>query len=487
MKAFTKYFRLSMSVLVLSGLLCGCGVKAEESTLPDKYSLVEENRITPYKNQHQSGMCWAYSAAAAAESSLITSGFEEPTVDLSEGHIVYTVYPFEEDRDPASTTDGFFIVGEKKKNTLFPCYIGGMSSVASMKFALGEGLIYEEEAPFGTDAGELKKSVDNYLATRESGAFTEEKDPYLLTRMMLYEKDGEIKEGIMKYGAVCTRIIADQKGFSMDPDGNICYFYTQRDPAYRFSIRELPETNHVVTIAGWDDRYPAGNFTKKPGRNGAWLVKDSMAGSEKSGMEGYFWMSYEEFTAGTIGMEFTKRTDYGRVLSYDGIGPTDFIRTEGEAETVIANIFSPDADEALKAVGAFSGANGQELRIEVYRNPEKGSPDSGEKLCEKKTVIDHIGYEVIRLDEALSFASGDTFSIVAAYTNTEGTEMTAPVEGDASGLMKPNPMDTLYLASGEGESYAKCGGVWYDLSKPEAAKAFHKTGIINNASVKALM
>ena len=475
-----------MSILAMFGLLCGCNAKVEEGKLPEKYSLVEEERITPYKNQHQSGMCWAYSAAAAAESSLITSGFEKPMVDLSEGHIVYTVYPFEEDRNADSMADGFFITGDKKKNAMFPCYIGGMSSVAAMKFALGEGLIYEEEAPFGTDAGELKKSVDNYLALEEAGAFTEKTDPYLLTRMILFEKEEEIKEGIMKFGAVCTGIIADQKGFSMDPDGNICYFYTQRDPAYRFSIRELPETNHVVTIAGWNDRYPARNFAKKPGRNGAWLVKDSMAGSRESGMEGYFWMSYEEFTAGTIGMEFVKRADYGRVLAYDDIGPADFIRAEGEEETVIANVFSPDPDEALKAVGVFAGVKGQQVRIEVYRNPETGSPDSGEKLCEKEAMIGHIGYEVIRLDAAVSFASGETFSIVVTYANTEGVEMIAPVEGDASGLMKPNPLDTLYLTSGEGESYAKCGGVWYDLSKPETAKVFHKTGTINNASIKAL-
>ena len=63
-------------------------VTTEEAIeIPEKYSLADENKITPYKNQHQSGLCWAYTTTSIAESSLIVSGFEDTSVDLSEGYI----------------------------------------------------------------------------------------------------------------------------------------------------------------------------------------------------------------------------------------------------------------------------------------------------------------------------------------------------------------------------------------------------------------
>ena len=42
-------------------------VSEEEIFIPTSYNLLDEGKVTEYKNQHQSGMCWAYAAAAVAE------------------------------------------------------------------------------------------------------------------------------------------------------------------------------------------------------------------------------------------------------------------------------------------------------------------------------------------------------------------------------------------------------------------------------------
>lgn len=131
----------------------------------------------------------------------------------------------------------------------------------------------------------------------------------------------------------------------------------------------------------------------------------------------------------------------------------------------------------------------QRIDLVIYKNPEKDKPDSGEKVYEKSLVMDKgsdTGYTVTDLDEVTAVDSGDTFSIVLKYKNTEGSDLGAPVEGDSS-IMGTNAMGELYIASFEGESYALSGDTWYDLSKSETSSVFGKTGTINNACIKALM
>ncbi len=71
-------------------------------------------------------------------------------MDLSEGHICYSVYQFAEDRPADSQEDGVYVVGEKKKNKTIPYFVGGSSGLVVQQFALGAGPIYEQEAPINT-------------------------------------------------------------------------------------------------------------------------------------------------------------------------------------------------------------------------------------------------------------------------------------------------------------------------------------------------
>ena len=452
--------------------------ESEKITIPEKYSLIDENKVTEFKNQHQSGLCWAYAAIASAESSLIVSGLEDTSVDLSEGHVCYSVYPFEEDRPDGSMEDGIYITGDKSANETIPYYIGGSSFVAAGCFANGAGPIYEKDAPLETDAGDLKKSVEKIIQLEEEDKLSKYSSEYLLTKMNIYENDEDIKKAILTNGAVSTAIFVDTKGASQDKDGNVNYYLISRD-------KKDTQTNHVITIVGWDDNYSKDNFTNKPEHDGAWLIKDSLGNNNIPDYNGCWWMSYDEYQNGCMGMEFCKRSDYGQLLFYDAIGPFDYIKAEGD-DTTVANVFTADGSNEIKGVCIATKQQNQKVKISIYMNPEKDKPDSGENVLVMEQVIEYPGYEVVKLDQTLQVASGDSFSIVVDYTNADNTDEIVPVEGDADNLPKSS-LGEAYLVSGEGESYAKSGDTWYDLSKPESSAAFGKSGKINNVSIKVLM
>ena len=449
----------------------------EKIDIPEKYSLLDEGKVTEYKNQHQSGMCWAFTVASAAESSLIVSGFEDSSVDLSEGHICYSVYQFAEDRAEDSTEDGIYVFGDKKKNKTVPYYIGGSCAIVVQQFAIGAGPVYESEAPINTDAGQLEKSVDNIFQLESEGKLTKYMGNYLLTQSMIYESDEDIKRGLIKNGAACIAVYIDQKGGGKDSQGEMNYFLTDRNSPPK-------ETNHVVTVIGWDDNYSKENFKNTPANDGAWLIKDSIKGT------GYYWMSYDEYFEYREGneaqcMKFCKRDDYGQILSYDGIGPTTGIKADGEYTTV-SNVFKTDASNIIKGVGISTNVSQQKVNVSIYKNPEDGNPESGEKLYEKEYTIAYKGYEVVNIDEPVNVDSGEKFSVVVKYTNVDGIEEIAPVEGDGS-IYPKSALGEIYIVSSEGESFALAGDIWYDLSKQESSAVFNKTELLNNACIKVLM
>lgn len=58
------------------------------SSFPESLNWREERAVTSVKDQGSCGSCWAFAAAAGAESTLVLSGKESITVDLSEQYLV---------------------------------------------------------------------------------------------------------------------------------------------------------------------------------------------------------------------------------------------------------------------------------------------------------------------------------------------------------------------------------------------------------------
>lgn len=59
-------------------------------TLPAKFDLRDENRVTPIRSQNPWGTCWTFAAAAAMESSYLTNFDAKPEdVDFAEMQIIW--------------------------------------------------------------------------------------------------------------------------------------------------------------------------------------------------------------------------------------------------------------------------------------------------------------------------------------------------------------------------------------------------------------
>ena len=62
------------------------------------------------------------------------------------------------------------------------------------------------------------------------------------------------------------------------PDDTGTGEFTNYNEWCQYNDTDPYQANHVVTIVGWDDDYPASNFSGQAGApdgNGAWLVKNS--------------------------------------------------------------------------------------------------------------------------------------------------------------------------------------------------------------------
>lgn len=455
---------------------------ASVTDIPESYSLIDEGKVTDFKYKNQTAMCWLYATAAATESTLITQGYEDLGVDISEGHICYYIYPFAEDRAQSSTEDGIYVLGDKKTNKVIPYHAGGYPELIPRLYATGAGPAYEEVAPIIEGDAALLKCVDDMFKFEEEGKLTKYMGDYLLTEMNEYTEDDDIKKAIISNGAVVTSIVtpSDKKsgGFCKDSEDDGCLFFNDINTS-------TADTDHPVAIVGWDDNYSKDNFVQSPQSSGAWLIKDTSSNSTVRNNKGYYWMSYEELHDTNFGMLFSEREKYGDILSYDSIGPLDHIKAEGDYTTV-ANIFSAENDGGVKGVGISTAFPEQKINVSLYINPDKDIPDSGEKVFSADYLISKPGYQVIDIDQEISIAKGSPFSIVVQYENSSEHEGIAPVEGDTS-LMNLAPLGELYIISQEGESYAKEGDKWYDLSKEETSLVFNKEGLINNACIKALM
>ncbi len=84
-------------------------MSAEEKKDSLAFTVVKENKITPIKDQNQSGTCWAYSALGFLESELLRMGKGEH--DLCESFLVYHTYMDRADKAIRTHGDASFSQG----------------------------------------------------------------------------------------------------------------------------------------------------------------------------------------------------------------------------------------------------------------------------------------------------------------------------------------------------------------------------------------
>ncbi|MEE1219981.1 MAG: lectin like domain-containing protein [Ruminococcus sp.] len=473
------------------------------SILPQKYSLIEQGEVSLVKDQSPYGTCWAFSALASMESSLIKKGNATPNVDLSEKHLIYFSC-----NNPDNNSDKSLFGGadEKSSRGYSPFSIGSDSRSAATTLMRRYGAIDENIVPYEFDSSEIHIDdsfrtmgdiyLKNYIELPSTAIKTTDKSTGKITSQKLADEAefnnslNTIKSTIYNTGAVfCAYYCSDSMaGYQSDDKywnkaTNSYYF----DASYKTDSSDngFRSVDHGVTIVGWDDNYSKENFTITPPNNGAWIVKNSWGSNW--GNDGYFYLSYYDLSLDDIAsFEAENATysadgktihEYDNIYQYDGAGFGNAYMSLPTHECVGANFFTARNNETIKAISTYTMVENSTISYEVYTNPaSKTDPTTG-KLADSGTInCKYSGYYTIDLNTPVKLNKGDTYAVTIKiqYTNNDKTTYIVPFEycGGSSAIIEKTPgVTSMYLL-----------GKWTAI---ENDTVLNGGGVFGNALVKA--
>ncbi|MDR0415900.1 MAG: hypothetical protein LBH76_01015, partial [Propionibacteriaceae bacterium] len=234
------------------------------AALPDRYDLrtAHPTWVTPVRDQTPYGLCWAFTAVAAAESAIARHGAVSVATPLSVAHLVQ-----------AAERAGFET----------PLSSGGSSNIAAAVWSSYRGAQPEAAYPYAAIGQPIAAAALDASAFHFRGAWLLP-SPRDAAGVYRSNRVAEIKAAVADYGGVSVEFWWDAAYYAP----NAAAYY---DP----TISHLRgDRNHSVTIIGWDDAYPRTAFATPAPADGAFLAKNSWGAAW--GDSGYFWLSYYDYS-----------------------------------------------------------------------------------------------------------------------------------------------------------------------------------------------
>ena len=428
----------------------------EGAELPSSYSSVD---IGPsIRDQGSYGACWAFSAIAAVEYSLAKQGLATTDVDQAERQLAYFFYNRKGITDPLGNTTGDYTEAVEDSTPQSSSYLdNGGNGLYAMWHLLGWcGTTEESEAPYSTLLSDYLTYANDYDTFRAKydldSSLAYGSDSYHVQDVEITSGDDieGIKQMVYENGAV---------SMSYYESGSYCNNATNAYYCpYSF------DTNHAVTIVGWDDNYSVSNFkaSHRPSSDGAWLVRNSWGTYSRN--DGYFWLSYEDapFCNDNV-FSYTAASADNFDNNYQYDGSCSYAWSTEEEELSYANVYTAKANdggkELLSAVGFGTYSYNVDYSIQIYtdltdpEDPTSGTPRLTNPV---RGTLEMAGYHTIDLGEDIELESGETFAVVV--TPSAGTAMAVDTSYPTSWI--------VFVASSEaGQSF--CGSAetgWADES-----------------------
>lgn len=293
MKRFIKLFLLSL-IVVIAGFV-GTGVysvNADEisytpepnatATIPTSFDLRSKIDIG-VENQNPFGICYAFASLTSIETYLALTYGEY--YDFSEMHFAMSLYL--QDNYHSSVDDalndggnfGHFILYTQKDKSLvledempISDYVSLSSSTRNSRLASKFNSINNNFYPL-VKVNDTK-TFDKYVGNKSQYSSTE------LTNF----RNG-VKQHIMQYGSLTAGIYTS----------SLFSYSTKYLRVVDDSLISTPQlinknTNHLISIVGWDDNYNANGAWQN---SGAYLCLNSWG--KNFGNDGYFYVSYEDY------------------------------------------------------------------------------------------------------------------------------------------------------------------------------------------------
>lgn len=476
-----------------------------KATLSDNYSLqtvIPEN--VKIRDQMETNTCWAFASTAVLESNLAmldkSNGMPTKTYDFSEKHMIY-----------GSLRYAFLNNQKNPYGISTNVSDGGNFYMASMYLTNGSGAVAESDLPFENseekiDISQIKnKTVQTTL--KDTVIFNSPTDEAEKQELM-----NQMKQHITNYGGIYAGVHgADILSECYNNETGAIYCNSHN-------------SDHAVTIIGWDDNYSKDNFKEgnRPTSNGAWIIKNSWGDkiAEENVMElkqyiydtntsqcqeagwnsaseipngflisnlereygqgkikiegdmiiaelgnkGYMYLSYEDknvYDNLTAIEKASSKKDYYKLYQNDELGWSNGIEFN-KNHIYLANVFKRDSGEE-ELLNSVSISTMQEYDCKVYVNPN-GTSKAKSDLEE----VELKAGDSIRIKpgyRTIEFAEpvklqGDSFVVVVEMTTNES---------DSTVLIESNKVTGREEAIiNSGESFATAEGFttneWQDLA-----------------------
>jgi C1A family cysteine protease/Leucine-rich repeat (LRR) protein len=394
-------------------------VAAEDQTLPPRFDLREQGRLTPVGDQGQLGTCWDFASIGALESNLATS-LDPKADEFSEQNL--------------RNRHGFAKPGSE----------GGNASMALAYFARWSGPVPESFDPYTDDPSKTKSPAP------EPGTITVR----LLDADFIPDKNySAIKRELMRNGAIYSSIDVGEAASAAGEPGMEAYY---DEKTFAFYKPESLGANHSIAIVGWDDNFPKTKFKtvngKRPAKDGAFIVRNSWGADW--GDKGYFYVSYEDAMIGTENASFVAdaASRYNRIYQYDRHGQVEGIDVSGD-EALYAVRFTAKADEDLQAVGLF--INSENVECLVSTGPSRDKAAAAEPLAKAKPRWP--GYHTLSLGRSYPLSAGVDFWIVVRVRGENGT-LSIPIEKKEEGYISKIALaENACFAALDGKTFQDVG------------------------------
>jgi C1A family cysteine protease len=373
------------------------------------------SRITPVRDQGTSGLCWAFSAAALMETSLLQRYTDENknALDLSEEQLAY--FYFNRQDDPLHNTGDMQMVYQDSDEATAYRHASGSPIYLLQELSTGQGIAKEADVPFY-----LTRRVDSKgnVYYKESSAVPSKNKAYIsYAGLESYEtfdySVDKVKKEIMENGAVAVSMYYENASRNLTTNG----YYDSANM----------RSNHVVTLVGWDDAFAVSKFNSggRPKKSGAWIAKNSWGDDWGDG--GYFYISYENATMlGCVSVSAVKTAErkYSNLYFYDGLAmvgnsccldPVSAV--SGENMTAGANVYEVKAGagrgEAIGEISLCTWTGNARYKVTVFTDLlDTDDPTSGRRAVSQTVQMNGAGLNTFRLPKEVVVSSGSWYSIV---------------------------------------------------------------------------
>ena len=335
------------------------------AALPSRYDSRDWGWVSSVKDQGNMGSCWTFGTCGALESALLkATGIE---YDFSENNMQDSMLQY-------------------SKYGILDALEGG-SREMGYEYALSWFGVLPTEYDSYDELGKLSPLI---ISEDKIHVFD-----VIFAKSRANSTDNDaLKRAILKCGSVTT-------GFTWNAS---CY----NDKTFAHYQTLKNNTNHAISIVGWDDNYPASNFATTAPGNGAFIVKNSWG--EDWGEKGFFYLSYYDTsllnTTYAVGFIIENTEKYTANYQTDIGG--DVINLENNSSVSYKNSYEAVDAELISAVGTYFNEN-ENYALEIYVNDKLVHSQNG--------TAPFNGYHTVKLTEEIPVKAGDVFTAVINKTS----------------------------------------------------------------------